>query len=874
MIAKYIYKNIRWNFNRKPFSRLIGPGTTEKQYLEQLEHIANSYYPLSRAVETTDIEFCLNKLALSHADNVAERAALGYFYEFWAQYVRLRNVFEKKYLIFPSNTDSTRIEQIAELFCKCTQFALSDNAIGNLLDKTRQYVELTEREDRYLEEAIRLYKVKYYCAATAELLCKKTYAEKYLGRFLKPSLLKNEFLPNTKYLRVAYAGGKIAAVVDCLGMSASRLGTKSTHIDTKLFVYANGRNVFDTFMESKFGERIAEFSGYSLTVNVAMQYFVTGNSEIRRCTITNTGKKSRKFTVEIKVRNTALDVKTEYFEMGNAICIASDLFAATAIVHDAEIIKCDGKESRTFQITLESNECYQFEIVSVFADNTPQLAESLSELEQFGTTRCPYLWDNACSRIDSDGMNLFLSSHGHTKLLPPKIMSEQINFSYRLGNADVATFVDNGGNSATLLKGFVFGVGGEGIYAVRHGILSKLNEKQFKLDADKLVYEKPDAVLCIRHEKGKIYQIEYNRPERTLFYFPLERTSKVDFDEATNTFAVSDGLRRYVLHCNGKVESYTVNELECSSDKLRYKLSNRTGTGNCIAITIGRELKPSITLESLEQTPAATPIIRESLVSTYLNYVNEKNVFCLKNFIKRPDSLTLAAICYTNPRFIREFLEKIYEKNETKFFYYDSKGIPHVFFDRLSAPLATVYYLNLVGELPSDWIKKATSELFSDDFEGNDLCIKALALLNASKLANFDRVRCLVEYDRTKKLICEDENLYEYAQAIGAMPLLTPSKARLKELCNKYNIPKSWYYVSQLENLYGLSISAGKLQIQPKVTTENVLEQFALNIAGKRIDTTFAKSSVQCMTLNGQQCYAPFYASSLKKEDNELVVSY
>ena len=119
-----------------------------------------------------------------------------------------------------------------------------------------------------------------------------------------------------------------------------------------------------------------------------------------------------------------------------------------------------------------------------------------------------------------------------------------------------------------------------------------------------------------------------------------------------------------------------------------------------------------------------------------------------------------------------------------------------------------------------------------------------------------------------------DTKLYAYAQAIGAIPMVNPSKERLKDLCNKFDIPKSWYYVSQLENLYGLNIAAGKLHIAPKVTAENVLEQFALNISGKRIDTTFAKATVQSMTLNGILCFQPFCPQNLKNDENELVVRY
>ncbi|MDE7454653.1 MAG: hypothetical protein K2M64_02360, partial [Clostridia bacterium] len=82
------------------------------------------------------------------------------------------------------------------------------------------------------------------------------------------------------------------------------------------------------------------------------------------------------------------------------------------------------------------------------------------------------------------------------------------------------------------------------------------------------------------------------------------------------------------------------------------------------------------------------------------------------------------------------------------------------------------------------------------------------------------------------------------------------------------------YYVSQLENLYGLIISSGKLKVCPQVTAENALEQFALNIDGKRIDTTFAKASVQSMTLNGTQYFQSFCPAQLKNVDNKLVVRY
>ncbi len=80
--------------------------------------------------------------------------------------------------------------------------------------------------------------------------------------------------------------------------------------------------------------------------------------------------------------------------------------------------------------------------------------------------------------------------------------------------------------------------------------------------------------------------------------------------------------------------------------------------------------------------------------------------------------------------------------------------------------------------------------------------------------------------------------------------------------------------MSQLENLYGLTLWEEGLQFAPKVTQENVLEQMALNVYGKRIDTSFTKSNVQSMTLNGTQYFLPFNPQTLKNDNNTLVVRY
>lgn len=876
MITNYLYKNLRWEFNQNPFANLLGESTTEQQFYDQLEKLANSYFPERKHVDTLNVEFCLNKISLSSAKTAEERLALNYFWQFWSNYVRLKNLFGKKYMTFPSGANGTRLELIATLLAKCTQFATADSTLKRMCARAAEICDLSEREERYLIDVVELYKIKYYCAATLAILQKKQHGVRFLAKFVEPRLLKQDYTTNTKYLQATYRKGNLDAVIDCMGQSATRLGNTATRIDTKLFIYANGRNVFDTFCASRFGNNVAEFASETRTVEVRMQYFVEKQREVRKITLTNKGKRARKFTFEIPVKYVGDESKATYFKMENTLCIAvsgDNFFCGSTLLSNEAALEAAGENSLCHSVTVGKNASYTFDLITEYAFDTPTIADSIEELARFGSTRAPYLIDTANDNVAESKIELKLTPSGYVMRRPSQKLSKQLNYTYQLGDADVATFIDNAGCSTTLIRGFAFGIGGESIYSITNGTMAKLNACGFHIDADRLCYSKGNSSCVIYHDKEKHYEIEYKKPSKTLFYFPLEYKSKVSF--ANNAFTVEDNRRKYTVKCCGKIESYTTNALECSEEKPRYKLSGNLAEGSCLAVCFATDLNVKVSISPCAATPTSTPIIRESLVSTYLNYVNDKNVFCLSNFLKKPDCLTVAAICYTNPKFVRKYLDEAFAKLPRKSsVYYDMTGKLKNYEDRLTFPLAVIYYLNLVGELPEEMKKTANGVLFSDNFTDKDLCVRALALKRAATLKGFDRVRCLIEYNNLKKQISASQKLYSYAQAIGALPLANPSKQRLKDLCNQHEVPKSWYYVSQLENLYGLNISAGKLLIAPKVTAENVLEQFALNIDGKRIDTSFTKASVQSMTLNGTQCFQPFCPQSLKNTENELVVRY
>lgn len=867
--TNFLFENIRWNLKKDVYNHLLGLPSTQAQFCDQVEKLSRRYFPERKRVNTLETEFCLNEIALKTAKTNAQKKAKEYFAENWAKYVRLKKVFAKNYLIFPSDGNKTRLEAAAELIAKCSQFAVNDVTLAEMTYVCRDIMQLSERECDYLDYAVELYKINYYCACAYGIFTGKRFASDCFARAFQPTLLNEGFTSNTQYRQACYGQSKLITVVDCMGNSVAQLDGIKSNVSAKLFIYGNGRNVFDTFVKSKFGVNTAEFKSDDKTVKVYMRYFLQGTSEVRKISLRNCGKKSRKFFIEIPVVCNGGTNKNAYFTLDGALCVADGdkLYVAAAVTQNNSIIHCCKHKTLEYEFSVKSGEKVNFDIVTVYSPSTPELAQELRNLQYLGATRCPYVCDEPSSSVRNTNVTLNLTAHGYT---PPRKHSERsrkLNYSYQLGDNREATFVDNAGNSATLINGFVFGVAGESVYSVSGGYIKKINETNFRLDVDRLIYD--NGSHCeIYHDNGKNYTVTHTKPCKTLVYFPLERRSEIEF--ADNTFTVNDGLRKYRVICIGEVESYTTSALECNEERLRYKLSCDADSGTCLAICFKTAQQVRLQIKSEYSAPCSEPIVRESLVSTYLNYINDKNVFCLTNRLKKACALTVSAICYTNPRFVKRFLDEC----ENESVYYDASGNLTAFSDRLAFPLAYVYYANLCGTVSEEIKQKAKGIVLNEKFEGKDLCVKALFLKKAAQLNDCDKVTYLVEYNTVKKIIVNDAKLYGYAQVIGAVPLTNPSKARLKDLCNRYDIPKCWYYVSQLENLYGLSITSGKVRVCPQVTAENVLEQLAIMLDGKRIDTTFFKSTVQSMTLNGAQCYQPFYPNKLKETDNELVVRY
>ena len=134
-----------------------------------------------------------------------------------------------------------------------------------------------------------------------------------------------------------YCNGTLTANVDSLGNSAVKFGVVM-HTSVGAEIYCGGRNVFDTFCKSRFGEKTADFLSETPDLAVRMQYFLQNNCEVRRYEVTNRGKK-RTLTFDGTLKNTSA-MTGQYFETEGALCLASEeCYCAVAVVESAAMAR-------------------------------------------------------------------------------------------------------------------------------------------------------------------------------------------------------------------------------------------------------------------------------------------------------------------------------------------------------------------------------------------------------------------------------------------------------------------------------------------------------------------------------------------------------
>lgn len=177
-------------------------------------------------------------------------------------------------VLLPADEKSTRIEQIADVVCRCTQCADKEFADFSAFD-------FEENEDKYLPFAMSLAEINFFCAAAENIFENRLFAAEKLAKTFVSKPLKAPFVQG-QLRHCGYCNGTLTANVDSLGNSAVKFGVVM-HTSVGTEIYCGGRNVFDTFCKSRFGEKTADFLSETPDLAVRMQYFCKTTA---RCDVT------------------------------------------------------------------------------------------------------------------------------------------------------------------------------------------------------------------------------------------------------------------------------------------------------------------------------------------------------------------------------------------------------------------------------------------------------------------------------------------------------------------------------------------------------------------------------------------------------------
>lgn len=876
-LAGFIRDNVRWNVKKDFYTSLLAQPVNAAQLCEMLDRIA--VVPLTahrKKINLNATEFCLNEIALFKGRSALQRIATGMFDGYWKAFLRLKKNLGKD-VTFPSCDGFIRIERAAEIIVRATQCVYTAEQYIEIKKKALSV--LTDDREKYLfDDVLSLYVIKYYCMSWDLARKKDKTAEWCISRLLPANadILHGQYILNNRYRFKSFDNGIVKCGADCMGNSQLK-NSGGASWDCNIRITERGRNVFDTFCNHRFGRHIAEFSADNGSLNVRMRLFIQDNCRVCNYTVTNTGNKKRTLTVDFSC---GADVsQPQYFRHDGASCAGymsegvGHYFACLAVGVPCEYMT--DSVAGKIKCAVSANGSFRFSIVSVCDTDIRKLTQSITNANCYGFTRCGKVTDEW--EDSQEGLPMVISCASN---LVEQERSEQGKycFSHRFGDCNVSTMADDEGNECTLINGFFANMSSVALYSVGNNKVTRLNCGAFEVSDNGMRYSRKDCLLQLNHRpNSKVYSVSFNAPRRLLVRFNFEKPATVR--RQGNVFVIKDDIRSYTVSFCGNIESFTTNPLECNSNRLRYKLSGDDKTSRCLAVCLKSDIRHELAFSNNNVVEQGQSLITESLLSAYLNYINEKNCYLLANRLVRWDSLTLSAMCYTNTRFVKKavmYLAQSSYISDGQTQYYDANGNIAMHCDSLALTLASIYYASITNDTTvfTDYVKEHIDKtLFRTDYRGKQLCVVALALKKLARMQT-NRTQTLIRYSDIRKQISCDKELYPYAQAIGAVPLNHPSKQRLKDLVNKYGIPRCWYYVSQLENLYGVDLCCDRLSVRPLVDGQVFLEQFAIVYKNKRLDTVFKQSPSKGMSVNGIACYQPFNPESLSKSDNKLEVRY
>ncbi|MBQ2723522.1 MAG: hypothetical protein IJF72_02590 [Clostridia bacterium] len=844
---------------------------TKKQLLEQLDKVLSSKWDKQRKLSLLSVEKALNKVCLTAPKTERQQRLFQQFDNFAYLFERVLSVVKNKPLL-PADKKSTRLERLCQTIAQMTAFCLS-------AEQYRQ-IKLYCANGLLLKKEVELFDT-VYALAKCQYYAQSYFDNSHIGKLVE-GLTFSQTQKRSCYAKCNYLFDNLVYGVDCLGESAVYCnGEHVVSLSQKVFY--KKKNVLDSFDASCFGKRTALFSGENDNLSYSVQR-VFQNGDYFNCNAQAHKDGEYQFVLDLSLPKHGV-VSHFVLQQSHCFCIqkkSKTTYVAVSLLQDemeakANVLqqKCPLDARICHSTTLSKGQKHAFSWAVVYADTVGELAEKLRETTRYGATK---LWQGFDSLTQIQEFNYIpLSNYNCSNLKEIALYDSTRKFDCRLGEGNLALLVDSKKGVAPLLNGFVFGTSGINLLFVDNfgNVTNCICDAEEKENA--VCYRQGCVDVKISCKKQIVVQATSSKQGKLLFFVKFENLSKVT--KEGNVFHIQDKDRNYSLMVQGKICSFTTNLLECNLNKMRLKMSDNLSLGQGLCLCLSKDA--TILLDDCKQQSFATsnPLLKESVLSTCLNYLNDKNAFELHHKLKKPSALTLSAIAYTNQQFVYDYVKSNFTQSyvkDFKSFYYNKEGQLVHLQDRLLLPLGAIYYTMLTGDkslFSNEFDSFCKSVFFFNEEVGQNVAIKALALKKYAETFSKDKVRILSLYARLKEQIQKDENLFEFAQAIGAVEMEQPSKEKLRALFVKHNAKGSFYYVSQLENLYGFSLVCDKLSFVPQ-GKEQKLESLSLNYKGKKFATQFAKGDNNKMVLNGITYFQSVDATQVKKVNNSLTIQY
>ncbi len=883
-MLRYIVDNAKWCINKQYFVHLLGHGMSCEQLECELLALTAGYRhsEQSGALAVNDVRFALNDNAMTTHRHQWAYGLSSLYATYWNLFVALSSRLSGVQL--PGNGSRVRIDAVVELYMRATQNHRDDILWGWYKDIVTDSLSLTARELAYIDDVLLLYRCMYYCAVCRNVAT--TNSDRYmccLSADRQPSsVLEN----NDSYSNMTYNGG-IQTVIDCFGASAVMLGASVIDSSMSLDISANGRNVLDTFTQHLYGDSMSQFASRTKSISVSMRYMLKRCSEVRTVDIVGGVRSQQRYSVNVHATVKGI---VQSFTINNCHCMcvggSASYYVSYALVDSKYNIVSSGNLTDngcgvdidiTHSMLLGNGQRGRVHIVAMYGNCLRDITDQIERIQRIGyCDREPFECNSAKGRQYEVVTNVTPCSNMYVGDKGGSI--KRHNYTYQFGDSDISTLLDNEGNGCTMLEGFVFGAS-EKVYYYKGNKITAINCGKFAINANGYSHSHTignDSVSFeVEHRHAKVYTVDMPRGGGVLFVLPLEQHSKVSAIDGG--FDVVSNSRHFVVRYTGKLDSFTTNSIECSSRRLRRHLSGDCSVGDSLAMSFVGGNKLQVEIVNCNKLPLGRAVVRQSLLSTYHNYINNKNIYLAVNKLRPVDALMLASMVYTNSNYVWQYLigmEQGCSCESGISYYYNNSMHMASSSSSMTYPLALLYYATVTGNvevLTTERIGRLQYMLYEQEgsTDSRHICLVALALKKLSKL-NIDKVNVLINYTNIKKAIMANKDSYAYAQAIGAVPMVNASKQRLKSLVAQHNIPKCFYYVSQLENLYGIELVGNRLNVSPSVSSG--LEQLLLQVGNRKIDTTFDNMSGKTMAIDGYKCSHGVDVSQLDQDSQHTLV--